>query len=110
MTSAALEVRTWRRFTPAQRVARFAVYLAMVLAIVASVRSVEVIPEFMLDAPEQMADLLKRMWPIAFTYYPKGVHAALMETLHIATVGTILAVIMAFPIGIMAAHNITPSR
>ena len=110
MTSVVLEARTWRRFTPAQRLARFAVYLAMVTAIVVSVRSVEVIPEFMLDAPEQMADLLKRMWPVAFSYYPKGVHDALVETLHIATLGTILAVVMALPIGIMAAHNIVPNR
>src|SRR5471030_2118262 len=110
MTSAALEARTWRRFTPAQRLARFAVYLAMVAAIAASIQTVEVIPEFLLDAPEQMADLLKRMWPVAFGYYPKGVHEALVETLHIATLGTIMAVVMAFPIGVMAAHNITPSR
>ena len=110
MTPSALEARTWRRFTPAQRRARFAVYLAIVMAIVASVQTVEVIPEFLLDAPEQMADLLKRMWPVAFAYYPQGVHAALVETLHIATLGTIMAVAMAFPIGLMAARNITPSR
>src|SRR6188472_1625639 len=110
VTTTALEARTWRRFTLGQRIARFAVYLGMIIAIVASIRSVEVIPEFMLDAPEQMADLLKRMWPVAFSYYPKGVHEALVETLHIATLGTILAVAMAFPIGVMAAHNITPSR
>ena len=110
MTVAALEARTWRRFTPAQRLARFAVYLAMVTAIVVSIQTVEVIPEFLLDAPEQMADLLKRMWPVAFAYYPKGVHEALVETLHIATLGTIMAVVMAFPIGLMAANNITPSR
>ena len=110
MTTTALEARIWRRFTPAQRIARFAVYLAMVTAVVMSIQSVEVIPEFLLDAPEQMADLLKRMWPVAFSYYPKGVHEALVETLHIATLGTILAVVMAFPIGIMAAYNITPSQ
>ncbi len=110
MTTAAPDARTWHRFTPAQRLARFAVYLALVTAVVTSLRSVEVIPEFLLDAPEQMADLLKRMWPIAFSYYPKGVHEALVETLHIATLGTIFAVVMAFPIGLMAARNITPSR
>ena len=110
MTAAALEARTWRRFTPAQRLARFAVYLAMVTAIVVSIQTVEVIPEFLLDAPEQMADLLKRMWPIAFAYYPHGVHDALMETIHIATLGTIIAVAIAFPIGLLAANNITPSR
>jgi phosphonate transport system permease protein len=110
MTAATLEERTWRRFTPAQRLARFAVYLAVVTAVVVSVQSVEVIPEFLLDAPEQMADLLRRMWPIAFAYYPKGVHEALVETLHIATLGTIIAVAMAFPIGLAAARNIAPSR
>ena len=49
-----MQTRTWRRFTPAQRAARFSVYFVIVAAIVASVRSVEVIPEFLYDAPEQM--------------------------------------------------------
>jgi phosphonate transport system permease protein len=102
--------REWRRFTPVQRLARFAVYLTVVIAVVVSVRTVEVIPEFLLDAPEQMADLLRRMWPIAYAHYPKGVHDALVETLHIATLGTIIAVVIAFPIGLAAANNIAPSR
>jgi len=102
--------RRWQRFTPAQRLARFTVYLAVVLAVVTSVRQVEVIPEFLLDAPEQMQDLLSRMWPIAWDHYPGGVHDALVDTLHIATLGTLLAVLMALPIGLMAAHNVVPSR
>ena len=102
--------REWRRFTAAQRSARFAVYLFMLAAIVASARSVEIIPEFLYDAPEQMQDLFVRMWPVAFYHYPEGVHAALVETLHIATLGTILAVLMAVPIGVAAAYNVVPSR
>lgn len=102
--------RTWQRFTPAQRLSRFAVYLALVAAVVVSLRHVEVIPEFLLDAPEQMQDLLRRMWPVAWDHYPRGVHDALMDTLHIATLGTLLAVLMALPIGIAAAHNVVPSR
>ena len=105
-----VEIKTWRRFTPGQRLARFAVYLALVIAIVASARTVEIIPEFLYDAPEQMQDLLARMWPIAFYHYPLGVHDALMDTLHIASLGTILAVIMALPLGLLAANNVTPSR
>ena len=58
--------RIWRRFTPAQRLARFSVYLVIVAAIVVSIRTVEVIPEFLADAPEQVVDLLTRMWPIDF--------------------------------------------
>ena len=101
--------RTWRRFTPAQRMARFTVYLAMVAAIVLSLRTVEVIPEFLHDAPEQMRDLLQRMWPVDWAHYPGGVHEALVETLHIATLGTILAVLLALPLALLAANNVTPS-
>jgi phosphonate transport system permease protein len=97
---------TWKRFTPRQRLARFTVYLSMVAAIVVSARTIEVIPEFLYDAPAQMHDLLARMWPIAWTHYPKGVHEALVETLHIATLGTILAVGMALPVGVLAAGNV----
>lgn len=102
--------RVWRRFTPAQRLARFAVYLGMVVAVLVSLRMAEVIPEFLYDAPEQMRDLLQRMWPVAWYHYPKGVHDALVDTLHIATLGTILAVAMALPIGVAAAHNVVPQR
>ena len=106
--AARIEARTWRRFTPAQRLGRFVVYFAIVAAIVASVRSVEVIPEFLYDAPEQMKDLFVRMWPVDWAHYPQGVHEALVETLHIATIGTVLAIIMALPIGVLAANNVVP--
>ncbi|HZN22979.1 MAG TPA: phosphonate ABC transporter, permease protein PhnE, partial [Burkholderiales bacterium] len=79
--------REWRRFTPPQRIGRFALYFGIVVACVASLRTVEIIPEFLYDAPEQVADLLKRMWPIEWSYYPDGVHDAMVETLHIASLG-----------------------
>ena len=101
--------REWKRYTPAERLGRFALYFGIVAACVMSLRTVEVIPEFLYDAPEQVADLLKRMWPIAWDYYPKGVHDALVETLHIATLGTVLAIVMALPLGVLAASNIVPN-
>ena len=112
MSSAALDIKqgVWRRHTIGQRAARFMIWFVIVAAIVAAGRSVEVIPEFLADAPEQIADLLKRMWPPAIAYYPKGIHDALIETLHIASLGTILAVIMALPFGLLAARNLTPNR
>src|SRR2546423_150184 len=100
--------RIWRRFTPAHRMARFVVYLLAGLAIAAAIRTVEIIPEFLTDAPEQVADLLTRMWPIDIAYYLTGVHAALTETLHIASLGTLLALVMAIPVGLLAARNICP--
>jgi phosphonate transport system permease protein len=101
--------RIWRRFSSGQRLARFTVYLAIVAAIVVSIRSVEVIPEFLADAPEQVVDLFARMWPMAWDHYPETVHDALVETLHIATLGTLLALLLALPVGILAAHNLVPS-
>ncbi len=101
--------REWQRYTRRERLARFALYFGIVFACVISLRTVQIIPEFLYDAPEQVADLLRRMWPIEWSYYPKGVHEALIETLHIATLGTILAIIMALPLGMLAANNVTPN-
>jgi phosphonate transport system permease protein len=98
----------WHRFTAGQKIARLSVHLAIVAAIVASARTVEVIPEFLADAPEQVVDLFARMWPPAFEVYPDTVHAALMETIHIASLGTLLALAMALPVGVLAAHNLVP--
>jgi phosphonate transport system permease protein len=107
--TAAVE-REWRRHTPAQRIARWAVWLVVVAAVVQSIRSVEVIGEFIWDAPEQMADMLTRMWPIDWAFYWSGVHDPLVETLHIASLGTLLAVLLAVPFGLLAAPNLTRSR
>lgn len=106
-TVAALE-REWVRYTRRERLSRFALYFGIVFACVVSLRTVQVIPEFLYDAPEQMADLLQRMWPIEWRYYRGGVHDALIETLHIATLGTMLAIVMAVPLGLLAANNVTP--
>ena len=108
MTTAALD-REWQRFTLKQKLGRFALYFGIVAACVVSLRTVQVIPEFLYDAPEQMADLFKRMWPIEWAFYARGVHDALIETLHIASLGTILAVLMAVPLGVLASNNIVPN-
>jgi len=100
--------REWQRFTPAERIGRFAVYFGIVAAIVASLQTVEVIPEFLYDAPEQILDMLRRMWPVAWGFYPEGVHEPLIDSLHIATLGTVAAVFMAVPVAFLAARNVTP--
>lgn len=105
--SAAIE-REWQRYSIGERIARWLVYLIIVAAVVLSIRTVEVIPEFIMDAPEQVVDLLKRMWPPDVAAYPTEIHSALLDSLHIATVGTVLGVLMALPFGILAARNVTP--
>jgi phosphonate transport system permease protein len=101
--------RAWQRFTPAERILRSVFYVAVLIAIVWSLRSIEIIPEFLYDAPQQTGDLFARMWPIDWSWYPKVVHAALVETLHIATLGTIIAVMLAALTSLLVARNITRS-
>ena len=108
-TRTPLAPRRWQRFSPAERILRSGFYLATVIAVVWSLRTVEIIPEFLYDAPQQTFDLFARMWPIDWSWYPKVVHPALMETLHTATLGTILAVAMASLVALMVARNITRS-
>ena len=111
--STAAAPKEWERFRPAERMQRFAVYLGLLLAIAVSFKAVNIIPEFLADAHLQIKDLLVRMWPIewAFYYTPQNtgaqtVHSALMDTLAIAFLSTALGLILATPIGFLAARNI----
>jgi phosphonate transport system permease protein len=99
--------RSWQRFSPAVRLGRFAVYLVSVAAIAWSLKTIEVIPEFLYDAPEQTADLFRRMWPFDWPFWGEAVRDALIETFHIATLGTVLALAMAIPLSFLAARNFT---
>jgi phosphonate ABC transporter permease subunit PhnE len=99
----------WKRFTLAERIMRSLFYVVVLLAIVWSLQSIEIIPEFLYDAPQQTVDLFVRMWPIDWAWYPKVVHAALIETLHTATLGTVLAVALASLVSLLVARNITRS-
>jgi len=106
---AGAHLRHWQRFTLAERIMRSSFYVVVLIAIVWSLQTIEIIPEFLYDAPQQTADLFARMWPIDWAWYPKVVHTALIETLHTATLGTILAVAMASLVALLVARNITRS-
>lgn len=109
MTTASID-REWQRFTFSERLARFAAYLCFVAAIVWSWQTVEVIPEFLYDAPAQFADMFSRMVPLDYGFYPETIHAAMVETLHIATLGTLFTLILAIPLALLNAPNITPNK
>ena len=106
----ALAERLWQRHTLGQKLARTAFWLGIGIAVLLSLRNINVIWEFLWDAPEQMLDMVRRMFPPDYAYYRVAVHTALMETFHIATLGTIFAFVAALPLSILAAHNLTPNR
>ncbi|CAM3160354.1 phosphonate ABC transporter, permease protein PhnE [Moritella viscosa] len=102
--------KEWQRFTPNERITRFAIYLCLVSAIVWSWQTVEVIPEFLYDAPAQFADMFERMMPLDYAFYPESIHEAMIETLNIATLGTLFTLIFAIPLALLNAPNITPNK
>src|SRR4051794_39936925 len=106
-TSPHLLRRQWHRFSARERIMRASFHVMVLIAIAWSLRSIEIYPEFLYDAPQQTADLFARMWPIDWAWYPKVVHEALIETLHTATLGTILAVALANLVALLAARNVT---
>ena len=108
MTAATPSPVQWQRFTPLQQAVRTCLMVLCVAGVVLSARHIEIIPEFLLDAPEQMQDLFERMWPIDFHHYAGGVHDALVDTLHIATLGTLMALVFAVPLGVLSTHRLVP--
>lgn len=96
----------WRRFSPRQSLMRTAWLVAVAFAAVWSVSQLDVEWAFFADAHEQAADLARRMWPPRWSYAAVIVKP-LIETIHIATLGTILAVLLTLPIAFLAARNTT---
>jgi len=64
---------------------------------------------FVADAPRQAADLGGRMIPPRWSYIDQ-LWKPLWDTLNIATLGTLLGIVLAVPVAFLAARNTTPSR
>ncbi|MFA5550985.1 MAG: phosphonate ABC transporter, permease protein PhnE [Trueperaceae bacterium] len=65
--------------------------------------------EFVRDAMYQGGRLVARMFPPDFAYFPRLVQP-LIDTIHIATLGTLGATLIAIPVALGAARNTTPHR
>ena len=96
----------WRRFSPRQTLVRFAWYVGIVFVAVWSVYQLEIPWLYFLDAHVQAADLLVRMFPPDWAFIEE-VLDPLVETIHIATLGTAFTFIIAFPIAFLSARNTT---
>lgn len=98
-----------RRTTPLQ-LALWLGWLTLVAVTILAwqVMTRDTIWEFVKDAPRQAADLLSRMVPPNWTYMNR-LWWPLSETVNMATLGTLLAVLLAVPVALLAARNTTPS-
>lgn len=98
----------WVRRSPRERLVRFLVWLAVLAVLAWSVREIDIFWPWVVDAPWQIADLLGRMSPPD----PSNLDlilAAMVQTVHIATLATILAVVLALPVAYLAARTTSPN-
>lgn len=100
----------WQHRTTSSRLALWFGCLALVAITIACwrVMTKDTIWEFLLSAPTQAADIGSRMFPPRWSYMEK-LWWPIWETLNIATVGTLLAVLFGTPLAFLAARNTTPS-
>jgi phosphonate transport system permease protein len=104
-------VREWTRHTPAEERIRFAILLGVVAVLGAAWTGISsrTTWSFVWSSGTQARDLASRMFP-PDTFYGPSLLRPLVDTLHIATLGTALGVLIALPLAFAAAHPTTPSR
>jgi phosphonate transport system permease protein len=102
--------KIWRR---RERGKQLGVWLAWLVGTAIVVFSWQIVTErtiwsFVWDSPTQARDLFSRMVPPRWSYMNQ-LWRPLWDTLNIATLGTLLAIVLAAPIAFLAARNTTPS-
>lgn len=88
------------------------IFGAMLLAATVFVQSwivVQARPQDLVTGAHGMADLISRAMPPAFDQFRSMLMPA-TETLDLAIFGTVFGVVLAFPLSILAARNVTPGR
>ena len=96
----------WCRFNPRQTLLRYTWYLAIVCLAVWSISNLDIPWFYFLDAHVQAGDLITRMFPPDWEYADQLL-GPLIETIHIATLGTAVTIFIAFPLAFLAARNTT---
>ena len=109
MTEAATVKRypeIWRRRSRRETIVGWGWTAAIAFAAAWSVSALDIEWAFFADAHQQALDLAQRMWPPRWSYLPRIVDP-LIETLHIATLGTAIAVVLSVPLAFLSARNTT---
>jgi phosphonate transport system permease protein len=101
--------KVWQRYDTATRLRHYAGWLGATLVIWICWQFISGATrwEFVADAPQQLAIFVARMFPPSWAYLNQ-LWWPLWDTLTIATLGTLLGLLIAFPISFLAARNTTP--
>ena len=102
--------RHWQRYGTEASLKRWVAWLIATAVFAWCWQKISVGTEwsFVLDAPAQGADILDRMLPPEWAY-ANTLWRPMWDTLNMATLGTMMAVVIAVPLAFLAAQNTTPS-
>lgn len=112
MTDTAVSHKTvWAHRTPKTRLILWVFWILMLALFIYcwNLMTARTMWVFVWDAPTAAADLASRAFPPRWSYMQR-LWAPLWDTINIATLGTLLGIVMAVPLAFLAAHNTTPSR
>ncbi|WP_208380251.1 phosphonate ABC transporter, permease protein PhnE [Psychromonas algarum] len=100
----------WHKYNSKQRLFNWVCWLCFITLAVYTwqVMNQDTIWYFVTDSPNQIADISARMWPPRWDYMSQ-LWVPLWDTINMATLGTLLGIMLAFPIAFLAAQNTTPS-
>ena len=101
--------RVWRRYSPAQTLARLGAQLALALLALWMLARLGIRWDYVADSPAQVGDLFGRMLPPDWRF-ARALSGPLAQTINIATLGTAVAVVLSLPVAILAALNTTRNR
>lgn len=101
--------KTWQRYDAATRLRLWGGWILSTLLFLLcwQIISGSTRWEFVYDAPQQLAYFWGRMFPPNWNYMAQ-LWKPLWDTINIATLGTVIGVLIAFPISFLAARNTTP--
>ena len=99
-------MKEWRRFTRRQIILRLAGRFAAAAVVLWALVGMGIRWEFVADSPAQVRDLFGRMFPPDWGFAGEIVDP-LIQTINIATLGTMLAVLLSIPVAFLAARNTT---
>ncbi len=88
---------------------RVLVALAALAIIAQAFYVVEARPEDLITGVHGMVDIISRAMPPAWSEFPDTLWAVL-ETIDLAIFGTVFGVLMALPLAVLAAANVSPAR
>lgn len=104
-------VQVWRRRTTGQSLIRWFMWLIGVAVFLVCWNRISETTTwfFVWDAPRIAGDIWTRATPPKWGYITQ-LGRPIWDTINIATLGTIIALILAIPVAFLAARNTTPSR